>query len=224
MVDGELRIIGDPPLIVPIEEVAGDQRRPARGVPPRRHPLLSPHARRRPAQAARALPLRPRRPQGGRGRQRRHPSLDLPDARPRRRRSAVPPVQGGAAVGARAVPRPQRVREQRPAGRRGPAADAGGERHHARLDQGRRRRRRQARLLHPPALGREDVGAGRVHGAAGDGRSTRRSAGASSPAPTRAPATGSRSRATSATATPSTGRSPSSPSRTPTRTSVTTRR
>ena len=159
IVDGEPRITGDPPLIVPIEDVYAehvDQMEEfLRGV----DPVVPAHARRRPAQAARAVPLRARGPQGRRRRQRRHARLDLPHARPRRPGPAVPPVQGGAAVGARAVPRSQRVREQRPAGRRGPAAHAGGKRHHARLDQGRRARRRQARLLHPPALGREDVGA-----------------------------------------------------------------
>ena len=49
-------------------------------------------------------------------------------------RPAVPAVQGGGGVGARAVPRQEPVRQPRPAGRRGPAADAGGQRHHARLD------------------------------------------------------------------------------------------
>ena len=91
-----------------------------------------------------------------------------------------------------------RVREQRPAGRRRPAPDPGGERHHARLDQDRGRRRRQARLLHPPALGRQDVGSGRVHGAASMFLLRAASAGPSSPAPTCGRATASRSRATSA--------------------------
>ena len=53
-------------------------------------------------------------------------------------RSAVPAGQGGAGVGARAVPRQERVQQPRPARRRGPAADAGGQRHHARLDPHRR--------------------------------------------------------------------------------------
>ena len=166
MVDGEPRITGDPPLIVPIEDVAGDQVGSPARVPARRDPLLPAHARRRSPEAPRALPVRPRGPEGRRRRQCRHACLDLPSARPGRRRSAVPPVQGGAAVGARAVPRPQRVREQRSAGRRGPAPDAGSERHHAGLDQGRRPRRHQARLLRPAAVGRQDVGDGRVHGAA----------------------------------------------------------
>ena len=53
-------------------------------------------------------------------------------------RSAVPPGQGGAGVGARAVPRREPVRQPRAAGRRGPAAHAVRERHHARLDPVRR--------------------------------------------------------------------------------------
>ena len=53
---------------------------------------------------------------------------------PRRRRSAVPAGQGGAAVGARAVRSGRAaLREPRPARGRGPAADAGGERHLPRL-------------------------------------------------------------------------------------------
>ena len=43
----------------------------------------------------------------------------------RRRRPAVPAGEGGAALGAGGVRRPQRVREPGPAGGRGPAADAG---------------------------------------------------------------------------------------------------
>ena len=109
IVDGEPRIRADPPLIVPIEEIAGDQVDRLRRVPPQRHPQLPAHARGRPSQAARALPLRPRRPQGRGRRERRHARVDLPHGRAGRRGSAVPPVQGGPAVGARAVPRPQRV-------------------------------------------------------------------------------------------------------------------
>ena len=134
IVDGEPRIISDPPLIVPIEELVGAG--PARG---RRtsaqgpDPPVPAHALRRPPAPARAVPLRRRRPQGRRRRQRRHPRLDRPAARPRRRRPAVPAGEGGAGLGARAVPRQERVRQPRPARRRGPAPDAGGERHHARL-------------------------------------------------------------------------------------------
>ena len=131
---------------------AQDRERPAahrpdrgRGVRPRRRPrsrsscaaIIRSYRRtlsRRPPAAARALPLRPRGAQGRRRGQRRHARLDRAHARPRRDRSAVPAAQGGAGVGARAVPGQEHVRQARPAGRRGPAADAGRQRHHARLD------------------------------------------------------------------------------------------
>ena len=204
VVDGQLRIIGDPPLITPIEDVhAGmeaDQieeflrlviRSYRRTLAGDRRKLLE---RFRYVHAARKVVGR---------RQRRHPGLDLPHARPRRRGPVVPPVQGGAALRAGAVPRPQRVRQQRPARRRGTAAHAGGERHHARLDQGRRPGRRQARLLRAATVGREDVGPRRRDGATHDWSLTRASAEPSSHAPTRGQATASRSPATSARARPS---------------------
>ena len=114
-------------------------RRPrarVRRLPARRLPLLPAHAPGRPPQAARAVPLRARGAQGRRCRQRRHPGLHRAPARSRRQRSALPPVQGGGSVGARAVPRQERVRKPRPARRRGPAPHPGSERHHARLRQG----------------------------------------------------------------------------------------
>ncbi len=85
LVDGEPRIVADPPVIVPIEEHRRRTSPPARRVPARRHPLLPAHAGGRPAEAARALPLRPRRPESGRCRQRRHARVHLPDDGPRRR-------------------------------------------------------------------------------------------------------------------------------------------
>ena len=107
-----------------------------RGVRARGHPLLPADPDPRPPAAARALSLRARGAQGRRRRQRRRARLDRADARPRRERSAVPAAQGGAGVGARAVPRQEPVQPPRPARRRGPATDAGGRRHHARLDPG----------------------------------------------------------------------------------------
>ena len=86
--------------------------------------------------------------------------------RPRRRRSAVPAVQRGAGVGAGAVPRHERVRAARPAGRRGPADDAGRLRCAPRLGTDRRHRRAGEGLLHPPALGCEGLGRGRNDGPA----------------------------------------------------------
>ena len=133
-------------------------------------------------------------------------------------------VQGGAAVGARAVRRQERVRQHGPAGRRRAAADAGRERHLPRLAAGDQARRRGARLLRAPAVGLEGIGGPR----ADPGRQLRHLRAAvrrgRSPARTRARATGWPSRRTSAAATRSIARSRRSPSRTPTRTSATTRR
>ena len=154
IVDGEPRIASDPPLIVPIEDVVPRGRAsPSRRVRSRHHPLLPAHADDRPPAAARALPLRPRGPQGRRCRQRRHARLDHAPARPRRERPALPPVQGGGGIGARAVPRQEHVRQPWPAGCRRPAPDAGRQRHPARLDTGHRHGWHDPRLLHPPALG-----------------------------------------------------------------------
>ena len=85
-------------------------------------------------------PVHARGAQGRRRGQRRRARLDRAHARPRRDRSAVPAAQGGAGVGARAVPGQEHVQPSRPARRRGPATDAGGQRHHARLDPAQRRR------------------------------------------------------------------------------------
>ena len=135
MVDGEPRIASDPPLIVPIEEVAsgaepaeieefvrGGIRSYRRTLSADRRQLLE---RFRYVHAARkvvgvgsvgtrawiVLML---------GRDENDPLfLQLKEAQ---------------AIGARAVPGQERVRQARPAGRRGPATDAGRQRHHARLD------------------------------------------------------------------------------------------
>ena len=137
MVDGEPRIVSDPPLIVPIEEVGfGVEQARDRGVRARSHPLLPAYPDRRPPAAARALSLRPFGAQGCRRGQRRHARLDRADAGPRREGSAVPAAQGGGGIGARAVSRQELVQQPRPAGRRGPAPDSGRQRHHARLDPG----------------------------------------------------------------------------------------
>ena len=226
VVDGERRIVGDPPLIVPIADLvptaARMQARESLAVAP---PLLPPDALGRPPQAARALPLRRRGAQGRRRRERRHARLDRPHARSRRRGSAVPAGEGGAGLGARAVPRQERVRQPRPARRRGPAADAGGERHHARLDAHDRHRRSGARLLRPAALGREGLGDRRGDGAEGDARATRSCAGRTlAKAHARSGDAIAIASYLGTSDTSSTGRSPRSRRATPTRTSATTRR
>ena len=147
-----------------------DGRRRVRlcGVRAGRDPRLSAYAESRPSAAARALSLRARGAQGRRRRQRRRARVDRAHARPRRQRPAVPAGQGSAGVGARAVRGQEQVQPPRSARRRGPAAHAGGQRHHARLDPHRRPAGREPGLLHPPALGRQGLRAGRSDGPAGD--------------------------------------------------------
>ena len=105
-VDGELRFVGRPPLVTPIEDV----------LPGRRAGAPRGHVRRMIATYSRSLP-RDRRNLlesyryvhaarkvvgvGSVG----DACLDPAAPRSRRIRSPVPPVQGGAALGARAVPR-----------------------------------------------------------------------------------------------------------------------
>ena len=89
VVDGQRRIISDPPMIVPIEEVFADvqadaiyrQIRTRAGQVPA-HPAV------RPAAPAGAVHAGPGGPQGRRGRQRRHPRLDRADGRRGRDRAA----------------------------------------------------------------------------------------------------------------------------------------
>ena len=142
VVDGEPRIVSDPPLIVPIEDVASgaeefDHAAFVQGAIRAYRRTLTPDRR----QLLERYPLRARGTQGRRRRQRRCARVDRAHARPRRERSTVPAGQGSAGVGARAVRGQEQVQPSRPARRRGPAADAGGRRHHARLDPGQRTRR-----------------------------------------------------------------------------------
>ncbi len=99
-----------------------------------------------------------------------HARLDRAAARHRPWRPALPPAQGGSGVGARAVPPAQPVLQQRPARGRGPAADAGRERHHARLGTDGVDGRALTRLLRSPAVRCEGVGAGRGDGSQGPPR------------------------------------------------------
>ena len=167
VVDGRRRFVSDPPLVQTLEELDGEARP---GVPGRdgragaRLPVDPPAG---PPAPRRAVPARRHGPQGRRRGQRRHAGVD-PAARGRRRRRPPDPAgQGGAVLGARAVPRRERVHAGRAAGGRGAAADAGGERRHARLAADARDRRGGARLLRPPAARLEGVGGHRGDAARG---------------------------------------------------------
>ena len=88
------------------------------GVDPRPPARVPAHPRHRSPPPAGALPVRRPGAQGGRGGQRRHAGLDRADARPRRPGPALPPDQGGPAVGARGLRGPQRLPQRRAPGRR----------------------------------------------------------------------------------------------------------
>ena len=170
------------------------------------------------------LPLRPLGAQGGRRRQRRHPRVDHPHARSRRRRSALPPGQGGSGLGARSLRRQEPIRESGSASGGGPAADAGRERHLPRMGTGRGPVRWQARFLHPAAARLEGLVATGGHGPARDERLREDVRLERWLAPTRDRATGSRSPRTSVPRTCSIARSRRSPRPTPIRTNGTIRR
>ena len=106
-----------------------DARRADHRLAPGRGAEIPQHAAVRSSSLAGGLPSGPRRSQGGRGRQRRYPSVDPPDVGPRRRRSAVPPGQGSPALGARGLRRAEPTRLQRRARRPRPAPHGRGERH-----------------------------------------------------------------------------------------------
>ena len=131
LVDGRPKIIADPPLLVPITDLLPKQMDQA-AFEAQIQDLLAKYRRTLETDRrypARQYEVRRHGPQGRRCRQRRHPLLDHPDARPRRVRSAVPASQRGRGVGAQPVRGGQQVHQHGPAGRRGPAADAGIQRH-----------------------------------------------------------------------------------------------
>ena len=136
-----------------------DRRRRCHGVGPRRSArALPPEPSARASQPAERLPRGRHGPEGGRRRQRRHPGVDRPARRKRRRGRPHPAGQGGAGLGARGPRRPQRVRPSRGAGRGGPAPYAEFQRHLPGLGDGNRHRRTGSALLRPPALGLEGLG------------------------------------------------------------------
>jgi hypothetical protein len=170
-VNGEARIVSDPPLIVPVTELvpeleATELFRPA----PRAAVRLPPHAHDRPAAPDRAVPAGRHGPEGGRRGQRRDQGVDPAAGGPGPERPDHPAGEGGAALGAGGVRRPQPVREPGPAGGLRPAADAGQLGHLPGLAAHQGSRRRRPRLLPAPAAGLEDVAAPGADGARGDGR------------------------------------------------------
>ena len=168
IVDGEPRIVGDPPVVTPIEDLLGDRsdefdaflhgviRSYRRTLAGDRRRLLE---RYRYVHAARKVV--------GVGSVGTRAFIMLMLGRDDNDPLFLQ-FKEAEAVSARAVPRQERVRKPRPACGRRAAPDPGRERHHARLHQRGGHRRREARLLRPPALGREGLGSGRVHGADDD--------------------------------------------------------
>ena len=195
VVDGELRIISDPPLLVPLEELLAD----------------GPARRSRGADRASCSAATARRLKGDR----RHLFDSYRFVHMARKvvgvgsvgtrawvalligrdeqRPALPPGQGGRSLGARAVPRRERVRKPRRARRRGPAADAGRERHPARLASGARASTAKSATSTSASSGTgRDRSTSRPCRRRG-WRSTGGSAAGPWPEPTHGPATGSRS-------------------------------
>ena len=102
----------------PVPRAVRPGRRSRRdGLHPRAARRVRRRPRRRPAVPVRDLPVRRHGAQGRRRRQRRHPRLGVPLRRPRREGPARAAGEGGAGLGARALPGRERVREPRRAGR-----------------------------------------------------------------------------------------------------------
>ena len=113
VVDGHRRIVADPPMIVPIEEVFSDVQ--ADALYAQLHRVLTKYRRSLQSDRRHLVgAVRPGAggPQGRRGRQRRHPRLGRADGSRRRDRTAVPAGEGGPAVGAGRVLRAQQVQQR----------------------------------------------------------------------------------------------------------------
>ena len=138
VVDGAPRIVEDPPFRVRVDdpdERAGDAAivdAYRATLPEYRRHLLD------------RFTVGGRGPAGGGRRQRGHAGLPRPVRGPQRRRPPLPAVQAGRALGVRGPSRSERTPQPRPAGRRGPPADAERRRHLHRLDPRRRRGRLRA--------------------------------------------------------------------------------
>ena len=224
-VNGQRRIISDPPLIEPVEQVFPDEQASAiyeliRGVlgkyqrtlqSDRKH-LLEQFTL---VQVARKVV--------GVGSVGTRCWIALMDAGDGTEPLFLQPKEAQASALARLL-RAQPLRQPWRARRRRAAPDAGRKRHLPRLDPRDRARRGGPRLLRAPAEGLEVLRADRGDDPLGHGRLRAACAGGPWPGPTPVPATASRWPPTSAAPAHSTRRSPTSPRPTPTRTTATTPR
>ena len=214
VVDGKRRIISDPPLVQPIDELFSGMDRDE--IMSWLRALVRRYRGRcqRPPPPSRGLPPGRRGPQGRRGGQRRYQGMDLADVRPGRERSVVPASQRGPAVGARGVRRAQPTQLEWRTGRPRPAPDGSGSDIFLGWDHRRGCRRRRPRLLRPSTPRLERLRAHRDDGPRHDGvlRPSLWHDAGPGPRPLRRP---NRDRLLPRlTATPSTRRSPTSPRRT----------
>ena len=205
IVDGEYRIVSQPPIVVPSRELlrhVRDVLRRALARHPPGVPGLPRHAAVRPPAPARAVRGRRHGAQGRRRGQRRHAGVHRAAAGPRRAGPALPAGQGSDAVRAGGPPAEEPA-PARIARRPRPADDAGRQRHLPRVDEGLPGGPLSVLAAAPrhEGLGRRGVDASRSAS-----RSTRASAAGRWRARTRGPATRSRSAPTSARATSSTRR------------------
>ena len=161
VVNGERRIVSDPPLIVPLRELTASSGAPGEELERELHAAFRiyrhtlQHDRRHLLEQFRWIELA--RKVVGVGSVGTRCFILLMLGRDSDN-PAVSADQGSAGVGARAASRSERLRQPRPAHRRGTAVDAGVERHPPRLVAARGDTRRHAsRLLCPAALGLEGV-------------------------------------------------------------------
>ena len=142
LVDGEYRIVSQPPIVVPVARAVRHLRdvlRRALARHPPGVPGLPRHAAVRPPSPARAVRGGRHGAQGRRRGQRRHARVHRAAAGPRRAGPALPAGQGGHAVRAGGPPAEEPA-PARVARRPRPADDAGRQRHLPRVDEGRTRR------------------------------------------------------------------------------------
>ena len=137
LVDGSYRIVSQPPIVVPLRDLADTYGLSPAEMDNALHEQFRAYRQtlqERPASPARAVPDRRRRPQGRRSRQRRNPRVDRAAPGKGRTGPAVPAGQGSLRVGARGPPAEEPLQAARRARRPRTAPDAGRQRHLPRLD------------------------------------------------------------------------------------------